>query len=94
MIVPEGSGLQATLLAPSRSAGFLKAGQDVNLLVDAFPYQKFGVQKGIIKDISATPYRPGELDLKIRLEKRILGNEIYRDWRKRKIHFNNGLSMA
>ncbi len=71
MIVPEGSGLQATLLAPSRSVGFLKAGQDVNLLVDAFPYQKFGVQKGIIKDISATPYRPGELDAPIPYEQAV-----------------------
>lgn len=71
MIVPAGSGLQATLLAPSRSAGFLKAGQDVNLLVDAFPYQKFGVQKGIITEISATPFRPGELDAPIPYEQSV-----------------------
>ena len=71
MIVPKGSGLQATLLAPSRSAGFLKPGQDVNLLVDAFPYQKFGVQKGIVKDVSATPYRPGELDSPIPYEQSV-----------------------
>lgn len=71
MIVPNGAGLQATLLAPSRAAGFLKPGQDVNLLVDAFPYQKFGVQKGIIQDISATPYRPGELDAPIPYEQAV-----------------------
>ena len=71
MIIPQGSGLQATLLAPSRSAGFLEAGQDVNLLVDAFPYQKFGVQKGVIKEISATPYRPGELDAPIPYEQAV-----------------------
>ena len=61
MIVPENSTLIATLLSPTRSAGFLEPGQDVNLLIDAFPYQKFGVQKGIISDISSTPYRPGSL---------------------------------
>ena len=71
MIIPQGSGLQATLLAPSRSAGFLEAGQDVNLLVDAFPYQKFGVQKGVIKEVSATPYRPGELDAPIPYEQAV-----------------------
>ena len=71
MIVPEGSGMQATLLAPSRSAGFLEPGQDVNLLIDAFPYQKFGVQKGKIKEISATPYRPGELDAPIPYEQSV-----------------------
>jgi len=62
MIMPEGSDLIATLLAPSRSAGFLEPEQDVNLMVDAFPYQKFGVQKGTIKEISETPFKPGELD--------------------------------
>ena len=71
MIIPEGSGLQVTLLAPTRSAGFLETGQDVNLLIDAFPYQKFGVQHGIIQDISATPYRPGELDSPIPYEQAV-----------------------
>lgn len=61
-IVPEGAELIATLLVPTRSAGFLDKGQDVNLLVDAFPYQKFGVQPGQVTDISETPYRPGELN--------------------------------
>ena len=65
MIVPEQSELIATLLAPTRAAGFLEAGQDVNLLIDAFPYQKFGVKSGVIRDISKTPFRPGELDAPI-----------------------------
>lgn len=71
MIVPDGPGLVATLLAPSRSAGFLEPGQDVSLLVDAFPYQKFGVQTGSITDISATPYKPGELDAPIPFEQAV-----------------------
>lgn len=71
MIVPEGSELIATLLAPTRAAGFLEPGQDVNLLVDAFPYQKFGIQRGMIQDISATPYRPGELDAPIPFEQAV-----------------------
>ena len=65
MIIPEGSDMVANLLASSKSVAFLEAGQDVNLLVDAFPYQKFGIQKGAIKDISKTPYKPGELDAPI-----------------------------
>lgn len=62
MIMPDDAELIAILLAPTRAAGFLEPGQDVNLLVDAFPYQKFGVQSGHILEISDTPYRPGELD--------------------------------
>ena len=79
MIVPEGSELVATLLAPTRAAGFLETGQDVNLLVDAFPYQKFGVQRGIIQDISATPYRPGELDAPIPFEQAVYRIDVVLD---------------
>ena len=49
----------------------LEAGQDVNLLIDAFPYQKFGVQKGIISEISSTPFRPGELDAPVPFEQAV-----------------------
>ena len=59
--VPEGAVLVARLLAPSSAIGFLQRGQDVNLLYDAFSYQKFGVQKGHISEISRAPYLPGEL---------------------------------
>ena len=90
MIVPENSEVIATLLAPTRTAAFLEPGQDVNLLIDAFPYQKFGVQKGMISEISATPFRPGELDapiafqesvyrIKVKLDKQTVlayGNEV------------------
>lgn len=68
VIVPEGAELMATLLVPTRSAGFIQTGQDVNLLVDAFPYQKFGVQTGQVTEISETPYRPGELDAPVPYE--------------------------
>ena len=71
MIVPENSKVIATLLAPTRTAAFLEPGQNVNLLIDAFPYQKFGVQKGIISEISATPFRPGELDAPIAFQESV-----------------------
>ncbi|PHR55331.1 MAG: hypothetical protein COA43_15660 [Robiginitomaculum sp.] len=71
MIIPEGSDMVATLLASSKSVAFLERGQDVNLLIDAFPYQKFGVQKGHIKEISKTPFKPGELDAPIPYEQSV-----------------------
>jgi len=70
-IVPANSKVIATLLAPTRTAAFLEPGQDVNLLIDAFPYQKFGVQRGIISEISETPFRPGELDSPIAFEESV-----------------------
>jgi len=61
-IIPFGSVLEARLLVPTQAVGFLELGQDVNILLDAFPYQKFGAQKGTITEISDTPFNPGELD--------------------------------
>ena len=67
-IIPENAKLQATLLVPSFAAGFVDEGQDVNLLLDPFPYQKFGVQKGRIREISDTPFNPGEFRSPVRYE--------------------------
>ncbi|MDQ7077049.1 MAG: HlyD family efflux transporter periplasmic adaptor subunit [Robiginitomaculum sp.] len=61
-LVPANATLVAHLLAPSSAIGFLERGQDVNLLYDAFSYQKFGVQKGHIVQISKASYLPGELN--------------------------------
>jgi len=45
-IVPEGSELRAQLAIPSTAIGFVKAGQEVHLAIDAFPYQRFGTVNG------------------------------------------------
>lgn len=50
-IVPEGAVIQARLLIPTRSAGFVAEGLSVNLRYDAFPYQKFGSYLGTIRYI-------------------------------------------
>lgn len=51
-IVPEDDQLQAELLAPSRSIGFVRAGERVLLRYAAFPYQKFGQYWGTVVDVS------------------------------------------
>jgi membrane fusion protein len=53
-IVPDNSPLQAELLIPTRAAGFVRPGQEVRLLYDAFPYQNFGAYTGHIAEISNT----------------------------------------
>ena len=40
--VPDGADLNAELFVPSRAIGFVQPGQRVRLMVDAFPYQRFG----------------------------------------------------
>jgi membrane fusion protein len=60
--------LVAEVYVPSRAIGFLKAGQDVRIRYDAFPYQQFGSAKGTVRAISATVLKPGDVRAPVRLE--------------------------
>ena len=53
--------LEVQLYVPSRQAGFVASGQEVLIRYQAFPYQKFGLQRGTVVDISRTPFAPNEL---------------------------------
>ena len=53
-IIPEHATLQAELFVPTRAIGFIKAGQPVRLLFDAFPYQHFGTYRGEVVRVSQT----------------------------------------
>lgn len=60
-LVPAGSKLEATLYAPSRSAGFVRAGMPVRVRFPAYPYQKFGHLNGRVLAVSASTVAPSEL---------------------------------
>lgn len=62
-ILPKGGRLQAELLVPTRAIGFVKVGQSVRLLYDAFPYQKFGFYDGTIAEVSKTVVSGNDLDI-------------------------------
>lgn len=55
-----GSKLAADLYVPSRAAGFIHQGQSVNLMYEAFPYQKFGLGRGRVQAVSRTVLGPSE----------------------------------
>ena len=46
--------LQAELFVPTRAAGFVRDGQRVRVLYEAFPYQNFGTYGGRIVKVSHT----------------------------------------
>jgi membrane fusion protein len=54
-------GFVAHLYAPSRSAGFAREGQAVQLRIDAFPFQKFGFIAGRVRKVSKAPFAPTDL---------------------------------
>jgi membrane fusion protein len=63
VITPMAGRLEAELLAPSRAAGFIESGQEVQLQLQAFPYQRFGTVRGAIKTVSTTVLGPSEISI-------------------------------
>jgi membrane fusion protein len=53
-IIPLDSTLQAQLFFPTRAFGFVRPGQQVRILYDAFPYQKFGTYRASVTKVSQT----------------------------------------
>lgn len=53
--------LEAELYAPSRASGFIQEGQEVRLMYQAFPYQKFGAGEGRVVSVSRTVLAPAEV---------------------------------
>jgi membrane fusion protein len=67
-ILPDNSKLQAELFIPVRAIGFVEVGQDVRLLFDAFPYQRFGTYHGKIVKVSQTVVLDSDVAGPIRLK--------------------------
>lgn len=60
-LISDNAHLQIELYATSKNAGFIELGQKVALRFTAFPYQKFGVQYGIVKEISSATLMSSDL---------------------------------
>jgi len=67
-IVPRGSQLEVWLYAPSRAVGFAHPGQQVRLLFDAYPYQKYGAGQGTVILVSRVPTEPTSLDANLNIQ--------------------------
>ena len=64
-VLPVDTQLQAEILVPSSARGFIQTGQMVSVMLDAFPYQRFGTLEGKITDISATVLPHGAAPLPV-----------------------------
>jgi membrane fusion protein len=53
-IIPNERVLQAELFVPTRAIGFIRPGQHVRILYEAFPYQQFGAYSGRVSKVSQT----------------------------------------
>ena len=61
LIVPEDVDLVAEVWVPSRAIGFIKRGDNVRVMFDAFPYQKFGSASGYVQTVSRAPVDPKDV---------------------------------
>jgi membrane fusion protein len=53
-IVPRDSALEAELFVSTRAIGFVRPGQKVRIMYEAFPYQHFGTYTGRVNGVSQT----------------------------------------
>lgn len=59
-VLPANPELQAELLLPSRAIGFVRPGATVQLRYQAFPYQKFGHHRGLVRQVSRNTLDPAQ----------------------------------
>ncbi|AOH85612.1 hypothetical protein AWL63_18395 [Sphingomonas panacis] len=99
VVVPDGSAFEAELFAPSRSAGFIRDGQAVRIMYDAFPYKQFGSFDGRILNMSKAAFTPGELDTPLKIEEPVykvrvkLARQIVPAF-GRPLHLQTGMSLT
>lgn len=60
-LVPVHADLQAELYAPSKTIGFIQAGDPVMVRYQAYPYQKFGQHRGKVMSVSRATLSATEL---------------------------------
>lgn len=77
-IVPAGARLQAELYAPSRSVGAVKPGDKVLLRYQAYPYERFGQQPGVVDAVARTALPADQLGDAARAQRESAGEPLYR----------------
>lgn len=61
VLMPEDSQLHAELFVPTTTMAFIKIGQTVNIRYAAYPYQRYGLHRGVITKITNAVLSPQEL---------------------------------
>lgn len=60
-VLPRDLGLQAVLWVSSSAIGFVRKGDRVRVMYDAYPYERFGAAEGSVVDVALAPVSPVEL---------------------------------
>ncbi len=71
VVAGESSVSTAELWLPSTSVGFVVPGQSVRVMVDAFPYDRFGIVSGTVSSVSSAPLAQSDMPEDVRTNDRI-----------------------
>lgn len=66
-IAPVTTTLEVIVFIPPKAIGFVKEGQEVRMLLDAYPYQRYGAIKGKLKSISKSILAAADINFPILL---------------------------
>jgi membrane fusion protein len=67
-VLPRNGGLEAELFVPTQAIGFVRPGQDVRILFDAFPYQRFGTYGGRVVRVAKTMLTSADVSAPVSLQ--------------------------
>lgn len=98
-IVPDKAAVHADLYAPSRAVGFLKTGDEVRLLYDAFPYQRFGTFKGTVRAVSRVALDPRQIDAPFKMDEPVYRINVTLEHQKvtgygEQVHLQPGMTLS
>lgn len=73
IVIPsEGASYIGRLIAPSANSGKIKIGQTVNIKLDNYPEEEFGVLKGKVKKVSVIPNEDGNYIVDVSLPQKLI----------------------
>ena len=104
-VVPDGSSLEAHLYTPTRAAGFVHVGQEVRLMFDAFPFQKYGAGHGTVTDVSRVPADAGTIEpglkidepvfrVRVRIDRVIASNALNQTSGNQALYLRPGMTLG
>ncbi len=67
-VLPRNGGLEAELFVPTQAIGFVRPGQEVRILFDAFPYQRFGTYGGRVVRVAKTMLTSADVSAPVALQ--------------------------
>ncbi|MDO4711423.1 MAG: HlyD family type I secretion periplasmic adaptor subunit [Peptostreptococcaceae bacterium] len=91
-IVPDGTPLLVEASLQNKDVGFVHVGQEVEVKVDAFPYQRYGMVRGIVQSVSPDAFEDEKLGLVYRVKVSMEHPEVIVDGQKQRL--SAGMSVS